>query len=314
MFRVSSGTVDVGHRVGDDRNMGAPIGIGLQLNPTVLELETKGLDPSLYDYAELLCDQFAAPLDAGYVLDPVMRPLLDRIASKHPLIAHGNYGNEFGFDPLDETAGVMRHIAIAHEMKSPWYADHMFFGFQASSYVWSSPLPFSRAEVERVAGRAAALQDKLKMPLLHENAFYYAPMPGSEIPEAEFIATMVTKAQTHLLLDLHNIYANSVNFKGYDAWQFLKTIPLDRVIEIHLAGGQQAEDWYHDFHSYAVPEQVWEMLRYVIPRAPKLGAIVLEVQGPAHSPVSRPVDESWVGMINGDLTRARAELAAARAA
>jgi len=281
------------------------VGIGLQLNPTVLELEPLGVDPGLYDYAELLCDQFTGPLDAGYVLDPVMRPVLEQIASRHPLIAHGNYGNEFGFEPLDETPGVLRHVAAAHAMNSPWYTDHMFFGFEATAYIWSSPLPFSRAEVERVAGRAAALQDRLKLPLLHENAFYYARMPGSELAEAEFIATMVEKAQTHLLLDLHNIYANSRNFEGYDRWSFLRTVPLDRVIEIHIAGGQEAEGWYHDFHSAAVPEPVWEMLAYVLPRAPNLGAVVLEVQGPAHSYVSRTVDASWIPMIHTDLRRVR---------
>lgn len=293
--------------------MGTHVGIGLQLNPTVTELRPHGVDPSLYDYAELLCDQFTGPLDAGFVLEPLMRPMLEQVASTHKLIAHGNYGNEFGFEPIDETPGVLRHIAAAHAMESPWYADHMFFGFPAPSYVWSSPLPFSRAEIERVAGRAAALQDRLKLPLLHENAFYYAPMPGTEIAEAEFIAAMVEKAQTHLLLDLHNIYSNSRNFEGYDAWSFLRTVPLDRVLEIHLAGGQEEAGWYHDFHSNPVPEPVWEMLGYVVERAPNLRAIVLEVQGPAHSTVSRPVDPSWVPMINGDLRRARAVLDAHRA-
>jgi len=289
------------------------VGIGLQLNPTVLELQPQGVDPGLYEYAELLCDQFTGPLDAGYALDPLMRPVMEEIAATHALIAHGNHGNEFGFEPLDETAGVLRHIPAAHAMKSPWYADHMFFGFEATAYVWSSPLPFSRAEIERVAGRAAALQDRLKLPLLHENAFYYARTPGSEIAEAEFMAAMVEKAQTHLLLDLHNVYSNSKNFEGYDAWTFLRTVPLDRVIEIHIAGGQQSEGWYHDFHSHPVPEQVWEMLAYVVARARDLGAIVLEVQGPAHSSVSRTVDASWVSMINEDLRRARAVLDGSRA-
>lgn len=293
--------------------MSGHVGIGLQVNPTVLELRAQGIDPALYEYAELLCDNFCGPLDAGYIIDPFTRPLLEEIAGTHAVIAHGNYGNEFGFEPLDETPGVLRHLPAAHAMKSPWYADHMFFGFPATAYVWSSPLPFSRAEVERVAGRAAALQDRLKLPLLHENAFYYAPMPGTEIAEAEFIAALVEKAQTHLLLDLHNIYANAQNFEGYDAWAYLRTVPLDRVVEIHLAGGQHAEGWYHDFHSRAVPEAVWEMLAYVLPRASRLRAIVLEVQGPSHSPASRPVDASWVPMINDDLRRARAVLEASRA-
>lgn len=294
--------------------MSGHVGIGLQINPTVLELQPQGIDPSLYEYAELLCDNFVGPLEGGYVIDPFMRPLLEKISDTHALIAHGNYGNEFGFEPLDETPGVRLHIPAAHAMKSPWYADHMFYGFLASSYMWSSPLPFSNAEVERVAGRAAALQDRLKLPLLHENAFYYAPMPGTEIAEAEFMAMMVEKAQTHLLLDLHNVYSNSRNFAGYDAWAFLRTVPLDRVLEIHLAGGQQAEGWYHDFHSSPVPEPVWDMLAYVVARASNLRAVVLEVQGPAHSQVSRPVDGSWVPMINEDLRRARAVVDAARVA
>jgi uncharacterized protein (UPF0276 family) len=278
-------------------------GVGLQLNPTILSM-IDAIDPRLYRFSELLCDQFAAPLDCGYAVDPATRPLLEQLGASHPLLAHGNYGNEFGYEPLDETPSVLRHAEVAREMNSPWYADHMFFGFEGSSFMWSSPLQFSRAEVARVAGRAAALQDRLKMPLLHENAFYYAPFPGSDLEEAEFIAAIVDRAQTHLLLDLHNIYSNSVNFPSYDAWKFLRTIPLDRVIEIHIAGGETIEDWYHDFHNHSVPEPVWKMLEYVLPRAPRVEAITLEVQGPGHSSQSHQVDASWPQMISGDLSRA----------
>jgi uncharacterized protein (UPF0276 family) len=280
-------------------------GVGLQLNPTILAMLDE-VDPGLYNFAEVLCDQFAAPLDSGYIIDPATRPLIERLRERHPLLAHGNYGNEFGYEPLDKTPGVLRHVAITHDLKSPWYADHMFFGFQSSSYMWSSPLQFSRAEVERVAGRAAALQDRLKLPLLHENAFYYAPFPGSEIEEAEFIAGLVDRAQTYLLLDLHNVYSNSVNFPDYDILKYLRTIPLDRVIEIHLAGGEQIGDWYHDFHNHYVPEPVWEMLAHVLRHAPRLEAVTLEVQGPAHNAKSGPVGAHWGQMISNDLRRARA--------
>jgi uncharacterized protein (UPF0276 family) len=282
----------------------AVTGVGLQLNPTIIRL-LDSVDPSLFAFSELLCDQFAAPLDCAYVIEPATRPELEKLAGTHPLIAHGNYGNEFGFEALDETPGVARHIAIAHEMKSPWYADHMFYGFQASSYMWSSPLQVSRAEVERVAGRAAALQDRLKLPLLHENAFYYAPFPGSDLEEAEFMAQIVERAQTYLLLDLHNIHSNASNFEGYDAWRFLRTIPLDRVIEVHIAGGQHIEGWYHDFHNHPVPEPVWEMLAYVIRNAPNLAAVTLEVQEAAHNARSRQVTAEWPAMIESDLRRAR---------
>lgn len=282
-------------------------GVGLQLNPTLLEeIGLEALAVARYDFAELLCDTFAGPLDSGYVFEPAAEALLDRIAARTPIVAHGNYGAEFGFEPLELTPGVRRHVAMARRMKSPWYADHMFFGDLASSYMWSSPLQFSRAEVERVAGRAAKLQDILQMPLLHENAFYYARFPGSTIAEAEFIARILEKAQTWSLLDLHNVYGNSVNFESYDRWQFLRTIPLDRVVEVHLAGGQVIESWYHDLHNSSVPGPVWELLDYVIPRAPNLRAICLEVQGPEHHAESRPVGPEWPAMIAEDLERARA--------
>jgi uncharacterized protein len=282
-------------------------GIGLQLNPTMLvDIGLERLAPLKYDFAELLCDSFAGPLDSGYVIEPSVRPLLEEIRAAMPTVAHGNYGAEFGFEPLEATPAIKRHVALTEAMNSPWYADHMFFGDVASSYMWSSPLQFSKAEVERVAGRAAKMQDYLRRPLLHENAFYYARFPGSVLAEAEFIAEIIRRAQTYSLLDLHNVYANSVNFVDYDSWVFLRTIPLDRVLEIHLAGGQYFENWYHDFHNHLVPEPVWEMLEYVLPRAPNLKALCLEVQGPAHHVSSRRVGSDWSEMIGLDLGRMRA--------
>ncbi len=281
-------------------------GVGLQINvelvPLVGRLEEVG---AKWDYAEVLCDMFVGALDGPYMIDPRSRIVLDELADKYALLAHSNYGEEFGFDPLAETQAVKRHVPFVQAIKSPFVADHMFYGNRASAYTGSSPLQFSKAEVERVAGRAAALQDLLKVPLLHENAFYYAQFPGSTMAEADFIAALVDKSQTYLLVDLHNIFANAKNFKDYDPWYFLRTIPVDRVVEIHLAGGQQLEDWYHDLHNNPVPDQVWEMLRWLLVHGKNIRGITLEVQGPAHTSRSRPIDDTWPEMIKRDLERAR---------
>lgn len=284
-------------------------GIGLQYQSTVAPLHD-GVEgdeePLVYDVAEVLCDSFTGALDGPYVLEPSTRPLIEQLKnSGRALLAHGNYGEEFGFAPLEETNAVRRHLPFAHLIQSPWYSDHLFYGYGASTYMWSSPLPFSKAEVERVAGRAAELQDRLKLPLLHENPFYYARFPGSHLDEAEFIAEVVTRAGTYLQLDLHNIYANSVNFKDYDCQKYLKTLPLDRVRAVHLAGGQWIDGWYHDLHNNAVPEPVWELLAQLLREASNLQVVILEVQGPAHNSRSRAVDASWRRMIRNDLQRAR---------
>ncbi len=279
-------------------------GVGLQLNHTIFTstLSLKGIQ---MDFGEVLCDTFAGPVDSCYAIEPEARPVIDAMMEVLPLIAHGNYGAEFGFDPVESTRAHLRHNPVAHAMKSPWYADHMLFGDRASSYMWSSPLQFTKSEIERVAGRAAKLQDLFGMPVIHENAFYYAPFPGSTIAEADFISEIMMKAGTHMLLDLHNIYANSVNFEGYDAWKYLRTIPLDRVVEIHLAGGEPIEDWYHDFHNDYVPDEVWKMLDYVLDRAPNLKAVCLEAQGARHTPSAKQVTPEWGKMISHDLGKAR---------
>jgi uncharacterized protein (UPF0276 family) len=160
--------------------------------------------------------------------------------------------------------------------------------------------------VARVAERARALQDVLGVPLLHEDVFFYAPFPGSDITPGEFVAGVAEQAGTFLLLDLHNIYANSVNHPWFSTDEYLATIPLDRVLEIHIAGGQWIDGWYHDFHNAPVPEPVWQMLEAVLPQVPQLRAVVLEVQGPAHHPLSRPTDPTWVQMACDDLRRASA--------
>jgi len=280
-------------------------GVGLQLNNSVINaLGLDGFPDAQFEYVQLICDSWAAPLDTGYVVNQSLRRWFDSLAERYPLLAHSNYGLEYGFEPLPESPALKRHVELAREMKSPWMADHMFYGLISDSFVWSTPLQFSRAEIERVAGRAAAFQDALKMPLLHENAFYYATFPGSDIAEAEFMAEVVERAQTHLLLDLHNVYANSVDHEGFDTSRYLDTIPLDRVMEIHIAGGQWIDGWYHDLHNDAVPEPVWEMLEDVLHRAPNLQAVTLEFQGAAHNPRSRPLDGSWAEMVASDLARA----------
>jgi uncharacterized protein len=282
-------------------------GVGLQANPTVLEdIGLDRLDSTKFDFLELLCDDYSGPLDGPYVMFPGARESIDKLFQRKPLIAHGNYGADFGFDPVEQTAAVTRHLPIAEYMHSPWYTDHMFYGDLAGSYMWSSPLQFSKRELDRVADRAKRLQDLFGMPLLHENAFYYDTFPDSTMSEAEFVSELTERAGTHLLLDLHNIHSNETNFPGYSARRFVETIPLNRVIEIHLAGGQWFDGWYHDLHNNRVPEPVWELLDWVLPRAENLRAVCLEVQGPSHNQKSREVDASWARMIDTDLDRARA--------
>jgi hypothetical protein len=286
--------------------MGVPrFGVGLQFNPELI-----GWFPFLdqpLDALEILFDSVMGPLDGPAVLAPRSAGLFRDIVDKFPLLGHSNYGGDFGFDDLMSTAAARRHVPLAKKFNVAWAADHCFYSDGSWSDVWSSPLQFSAAEVGRVAARARALQDLYGVPLAHENAAYYRTCPGSEMPEEEFLARVLELSGTYLHLDVHNLYANAMNHgaNGYSIQRFLATIPLDRIISIHMAGGRWIDGQYHDLHDTQVAEAVWDLLDDVLSRA-RPGAVILEYEAQALHCDGETLDtERTTDLILADLERAR---------
>ncbi|UVS81930.1 DUF692 domain-containing protein [Actinokineospora sp. UTMC 2448] len=281
----------------------APIGVGIQYNPEILDWFP--FESLRVDLFEVLLDPFMGPLDGPTVFLPGARERLMDLRSRHLLLAHSNYGCDFGFGELADTPAVRRHVPMTKAIGSPWVANHSFYGDDSWLDIWSSPLQFSPREVRRVADRARRLQELYGVPLAHENAAYYLRTPGSTMREAEFMAELVAASGTFLHLDLHNIYANSLNLADFDIEDYLDTIPLDRVIAVHLAGGSWHDGLYHDWHDSPVPEPVWELLDWLLARVTP-GAVILEYQGRCHHESTRLLDTGDEPMIVRDLARARA--------
>lgn len=288
-----------------------PVGVGIQYNPEILDwFPFESLDVDLF---EVLLDPFMGPLDGPTVFLPGARERLEDLGRRFRLLAHSNYGCEFGFGDLEKTPAVLRHVPMTQALGSPWVADHSFYGDDSWLDIWSSPLQFSPAEVARVADRARRLQDHYGVPLAHENAAYYLRPPGSTMREADFMAALVERAGTFLHLDLHNVYANAVNGSDGDPWDYLDAIPLDRVVAVHLAGGSWHDGLYHDWHDSPVPEGVWEMLDWLLART-RPGAVILEYQGRCHHQETRLLDGDDEPMIVRDVARAKDAWARAVAA
>jgi uncharacterized protein (UPF0276 family) len=281
------------------------LGVGLQFNPALL-----GWFPfaeQSLDVLEILFDGVMAPLDGPGLMAPRSVNVLREAAVRFPLIGHSNYGGDFGFDDLMSTSAARRHVPLSKKFNVPWVSDHCFYSDASWCNVWSSPLQFSYAEVVRLAARARALQDLYGVPLGHENAAYYRACPGSEMPEEEFLARFVELSGTYLHLDLHNLYANALNHgaSGYSIPRFLATIPLDRVICIHMAGGRWIGDQYHDFHDTQVAEAVWDLLDDVLSRS-RPGAVILEYETRALHRGDETLDTGrTIELILADLQRAR---------
>lgn len=94
--------------------------------------------------------------------------------------------------------------------------------------------------------------------------------------DGEFVARVAEAADCGLLLDLHNAYANAVN--GRQPLQdFLATLPLHRVWELHLAGGMQRDGFWLDAHSGPVPPELWCLVHELPRRLPALQAVIFEI-------------------------------------
>ena len=294
------------HRAGRDTTMSVPrFGVGLQFNPALI-----GWFPFAeqnLDALEVLFDGIMGPLDGPGLMSPDAGDIIHDAAARFPIIGHSNYGGDFGFDPLMSTPSVRRHVPLSKKFRVPWVSNHCFYSDASWSDVWSSPLQFSHAEVTRVAGRARALQNLYGVPLGHENAAYYRTCPGSEMPEEEFLARVVELSGTYLHLDVHNLHANALNHgaSGYSIRRFLDTIPLERIISIHMAGGRWIEEQYHDLHDTQIDEAVWDVLDEVLSRS-RPGAVILEYETNAiYTDVEALDRERTTEVILADLERAR---------
>jgi hypothetical protein len=135
-------------------------------------------------------------------------------------------------------------------------------------------MPRNKASARHIANRIREAQEFIERPILIENISFYMPNPpGSDYSEAEFITEILEQADCGMLLDINNVFVNSVNH-GFEPAEFLKFIPTDRVVQIHLAGHNYYEGKAIDTHSEPVCDPVFEMLELVLQRAKPKGIMV----------------------------------------
>ena len=103
--------------------------------------------------------------------------------------------------------------------------------------------------------------------MIIENISYYLPMGEARMTEAEFVRTVCEEADCGLLLDVNNIYVNSKNF-GFDVFEMLAAYPMDRVVQLHVAGHSHWErfDFFLDDHGSTPEPTVHEMMGWVVER------------------------------------------------
>jgi uncharacterized protein (UPF0276 family) len=160
-----------------------------------------------------------------------------------------------------------------------WASEHLSFSQSGSGHgsnaAMALPVPYDREMLDLLIPRVRTAQERLGCPFLLENNVYYFTFPRQEMTEAEFLNQLSLQTSCYLLLDLHNVYTNSINH-GFDAQAFLASLDLTRVLEVHIAGGISMMGFHTDSHSGPTPEGVWELLDFVAPRAPGLRGVTFE--------------------------------------
>jgi uncharacterized protein (UPF0276 family) len=180
------------------------------------------------------------------------------MTERFDFICHGLSLSLGSTDPLDEKfIRDVKQFMQLHQIK--FYSEHLSYCSTDGHLYDLMPIPFTSEAVTHVAGRIKRVQDILEHKMAIENVSYYAA-PGQEMTEIDFFNAVIEEADCDVLLDINNIYVNSVNH-GYDAEAFLKAIPASRIAYSHIAGHyQEADDFLVDTHGAAIIDPVWQLL------------------------------------------------------
>ncbi len=209
---------------------------------------------------------------------PLVEQLFDDVAVRRPMPLHG-IGLSIGSADLFDTA-YARQLAVAQQrFGSPWVSEHLSFSRFGSGHdrtaALAIALPYDEEVLDVVTPRVEAMVAMLPCPFLLENSVSYLDYPEQDMTEPEFLNRLCARTGCGILLDLHNVYCNAAN-RLCEASAYLAELDLDRVVEVHVAGGIQMQGMHTDSHTGPVPEAVWGLLSTAMPRLRHLRAVTFE--------------------------------------
>lgn len=270
-----------------------------------------------------------APLAAGIFAHLDRIDLIELIAddhfraSKRELRALRTLGNQVSMSLHGVTMGLAsvtppdegrleRMARLAEVLQPESWSEHLAFvraGGIEIGHLAAPPRTEAGAEAAaRNIRRAAAIVGAL--PAMENVATLIDP-PASTMDEPAWISGIATASGAPLLLDLHNLYANAVNF-GVDPAAMLLRLPLDRVKTVHLSGGHwiaepgaSGRQRLLDDHVHDVPPEVFALLTLLAAHAPQPLDVILERDGayPRFARLMAQLDAARAALAEGRAVR-----------
>jgi uncharacterized protein len=235
-------------------------GVGLGLKRELIpQIQQRYQDPSIANiqFVEIAPENW---INAGGKAQKDLTWFVER----YPIVCHGLCLSLGGPDPLN--VNFLKQVkTFLSDHQIPLYTEHLSYCSDIQQgkpgYLYDLlPIPFTEEAVHYVAQRIRQTQDILEQRIAVENASFYVAAPISEMDEITFIQAVLTEADCDLHLDINNVYVNSVNF-GFNASDYLKQIPGERIVYSHIAGHLEVEpDLLVDTHGEPIIDPVWSLL------------------------------------------------------
>lgn len=188
--------------------------------------------------------------------------------------------------PVGGTRGG-RHAHLAEfrhwadRLDPAWTSEHLSFNeTDAGTAGFLLPPCQSPDGVAIAAANIRARASALGRAFAFETGVNYLPPRGDEMADGAYFAAVAEAADCHILLDLHNLWANERNGRAR-LCDVLADLPLDRVCEVHLAGGEEKDGFWLDAHNGLVPAALFDLALELMPDLPAVGAIIFEL-APEH--------------------------------
>ncbi|MBI4907262.1 MAG: DUF692 domain-containing protein [Acidobacteria bacterium] len=210
------------------------------------------------DWFEILSENF---MDTGG------RPayVLDQVVERYPVVMHGVSMSVGSTDPVNFEY-LKKLKQLARRTKARWISDHLCWtGVSGLNTHDLLPMPYTDESLRHVAGRVKIIADYLERPVFLENPSTYLEFSESTWNEWDFLAELTERTGCGILLDVNNVYVSSFNH-GFDPFDYVDRIPVDRVVQIHLAGHTNKGTHILDTHSDHVVDDVWQLYRRVYQR------------------------------------------------
>lgn len=245
---------------GEIPRLGTGLGYRREISKDILEAKDS------IDFVEIITDQF--------INNPRYIEELEQVCQHFKVIPHG-IGLSIGSAELQNPDYLFAIRQISDLTKSPYYSEHLCLTQVPGIDIGHlSPLWFTDKVLKRVIKNVRQVQDFLGKPLILENITYLMKVPNETISETDFFKRLTEATGCGILLDLTNIYINSVNHK-FDPVDYLEQMPLENVVQVHLAGGYWSNGILIDGHSELVQEESWNLLELLVKKI-NLKAVLIE--------------------------------------